>query len=263
MPSMGFLVEKNHTNLYNYVILTRGRTGSTYFAETIGSQPGILGFQEIFSIEHTCNRHCHTNAQNECLSYMNYKDLNFDEYFSMLTDRMKILNKKKISQKILFNHLDENPGLEDFLMSRSKIIHLSRNPFYEAISGAFALSNNFWNSNTDELEIMRKQIIQGKTYIEPQRILDEIHYSQYWNKIYSEKFSVFADRYLAVTYEKLLRNDPIETNALMRFLGLKEAMRFTYSKHSIINYKKQIENWEDLISIVGESEFASLLHDTY
>jgi LPS sulfotransferase NodH len=260
---MGFLVETNHAKVDNYVILTRGRTGSTYFAETIGSQPGFLGFQENFAIGHQCNWYCHTNAQNECLSYMNYKDVTFDEYFSILTDHMKILNKEKISQKVLFNHLDENPGLEDFLISKSKIIHLSRNPFYEAVSGAYALSNDFWNSIDDESEAKRKQLISIKTYIEPQRILDEMSYSQHWNKIYFEKLSVFADQYLAVSYEKLLNNDPIQANALMRFLGLKEAMHFTYSKHSIIKYKEQVENWEDLVSIVRESKFASLLHGAF
>ena len=259
---MRFL-KKNHKNYFNYTILTRGRTGSTYIADTIGSQPGILGFQEIFAGEHICSRYCHTNTQSECLCYINYKGLNFDEYFSILTDHMKILNKKKISQKILFNHLDENPGLEGFLLSRSKIIHLSRNPFYEAVSGAYSLSNKFYNATDDVSEAKRKQIIEGKTYIEPQKILDEISYSQYWTKIYFEKFSLLADRYLAVSYDKLLINDPIETNALSRFLGLKKVIHFTYSKHSIINYKKQIENWEDLISIVGESEFAYLLHDTF
>lgn len=110
---------------------------------------------------------------------------------------------------------------------------------------------------------MRQQVIKSKAYIEPQKILDEISYSLYWKKIISEKFSVLADRYLAVSYDKLLINDPIETKALSRFLGLKKAIRFTYAKHSIIDYEKQIENWEDLISIVGESEFASLLHDTF
>ena len=182
---MRFLAKENHKNYFNYAILTRGRTGSTYFAERIGSQPGILGFQEIFGSVHTCSRLSHTNAKDECFSYAHYKDLNFDEYFSILTDQMKLLNKKKISQKILFNHLDENLGLEDFLISKSRFIHLIRNPFYEAVSGAYALSNNFWNSTDDVSESKRKHLISGKTYIEPQNILNEISYSQYWNYIHA------------------------------------------------------------------------------
>jgi LPS sulfotransferase NodH len=260
---MKFLVKKNHRYIYNYVILSRGRSGSTYLAERIGSQPEFLGFQEIFTSEHVCSLYCQKNLQNECLHYINYKDFTFDEYYSILTDHMKILNKEKISQKVLFNHLDENPGLADFLISRSKFIHLSRNPFYEAVSGAYALSNQFWNSTNDAMEAYRKELHFSKTYLEPQRILDEISYSQHWNKFFFEKFSVFADQYLAVSYEKLFNNDQIQADTLMRFLGLKEPIHFTNSKHSIINYKKQIENWEELVSIVGKSEFASLLYPTF
>ena len=219
-------------------ILGMPRSGTTLVEQIISNHKKVYGGGELKDLTELVTNHFSVNEKIKFTEELNVKDKNFlnslgEEYINNL-DRFNI-SEIYITDKTPLNF--RWLGLIKLILPESKIIHCVRNPKDNCIS----LFKNFFVGKLDftyNLEEIGKYYNLYKDLME------------FWKQ-------QIPDFFYDISYEKLVKNQEIETKKLLNFCGLEwdsNCIKFENNKRAIITasvtqarkpiFKSSIDSWK-------------------
>jgi hypothetical protein len=253
-----------------FVILTRGRTGSTALADACDHLEGVRCYLEL--LRRTCEGggtlHEHDGPgyreNGRCLSYVHFaSDMSLVDWLSMVETEGRAAHGSIVGLKVLYGALDDWEPLGGLLTERARVIHLTRNPFYEAVSGAYANATGIWNVHHDDTprSARLREVRAVPVRLDPEVILREVSYSLHRRRQVEDLLAGCARPVTTVAFEDLFplgSGDGLD--AVADFLGVPRAPAYAPSfRQVVVDHNAQIENWAGIQQAIEDSEFASLL----
>jgi LPS sulfotransferase NodH len=238
---------KKKTNK-KFVIFGQSRSGSTLLLELINAHPDINCEGELF---------------NKIYRYVNPK------WFLLMLRRFPVLYinhrlKKSDSPvygfKLFFFQVNDPEKLLKQLNRRGwKFIWIRREDILaQSLSNILALETNHWHRRKNE------NARQKTLTIPPERLLKVLKNRTRW-KIKEQKMIENYD-HLPVVYERDLKNKEKWQETLdkvFRYIGVEPvSVKTNLEKTDVRPYSERIENYDELIETMKNSQFAHLLENT-
>jgi len=226
-----------------FIVLTRGRTGSSPLVSDINQHPEIVCHQELFS------SWPESLPDDLAPSYESLKrEGHVHSLQSYLDETISVAPARLTGFKILMQHFDERKdlGLEQFVFqSRMPIIFLTRDPLRAAISAGIAKERKAFNrhakeTNREYIERFKKKVTLSSTYI-----VNEIKYYAYWQDSWRKKLSDIDAPHIEVTYEEYVINRIHLLNRIYNYLGVSEMQRLDAPLYARVTSE---DVWDDIVN---------------
>lgn len=139
-----------------------------------------------------------------------------------------------------------------------KFIHLHRDNIWQiALSNIIAMKTNHWHRNTGN------ESTPDSVVIDPDRLFRALKNRTHWQE--KENKLIEPYNHLSVNYENGLKNSDnwqLTADNIFSFLGIDgqpvtSTMKTTYQKP----YSELIENYDELVRMIKDSEFAYLINE--
>lgn len=228
-----------------FIIFGQSRSGSTLLLDLLNSHPDICCDTEIFN-------------KNEL--FPKIKPL---QWFYRQNPSWLAQNKLRKSTcpvygfKLFFFQVHHPAKFLEWLVKNDwKIIHVQReNIFRQSLSNIIALTTNHWHRRSE------KSNPEKSIHVDPARLLRVLKNRSRWKL--KEKNLLGNYDHITVNYERHLADKTMwqeAANEVFNYLGLppaavKTSLKPTYKKP----YSEIIENYNELIESVKNSEFAYML----
>lgn len=203
-----------------FVVLTRGRTGSTPIVADINQHPAIDCHQEVFRSEPV------VSPQDMALSFvgeaMRSPGLTAEQYVSGLAVQSSP-GAQAVGFKLLLNQIDERgaSGLMDFLLSgRLLVVFLSRDPIRSALSAAIAKGRNAYNWHQDTQDAAYRERLNLKVNIDLDFVKTEATYYEYWATRWLDDLRGASVPHIHITYEEYEADRLGLINRVFGFVGV-------------------------------------------
>jgi LPS sulfotransferase NodH len=227
-----------------FVVLTRGRTGSTPLVADINHHPEVVCHQELFTTEPIAHVHDTIAPYYETIKRAG-RTLSAEQY---LRETSVAVPAARVGFKALISHLDlrRDIGLERFLLESSMpVVFLVRDPLRAAISAAIAVQRGTFNLHVKEDDLDYRASLKNKVKLDPSFISDEARYFAYWADYWKEKLRAGHSPHIVVTYEDYLSNRSALINRIFRFLGVAEIAHLAENPYSKVTSD---DVWSDIIN---------------
>jgi LPS sulfotransferase NodH len=203
-----------------FVVLTRGRTGSTPLVEDLDQHPDIVCHHELFRPSPVTSR-LDLAPYYEAVKQSG-RTLSAEEY---LRETATTAAPAKMGFKALLMDLQhrEGIGLERFLLdSRMPIVHLTRDPVRSAISAGIAKERGAYNHHKDTVNPLYLERLKQRVTLDPAYVVDEARYYDYWAKKWRTHLLEVGSPHIEVTYEEYVSDRVVLLNRIFRFLDVAE-----------------------------------------
>ncbi|MEZ0148683.1 MAG: hypothetical protein AB9Q19_05115 [Candidatus Reddybacter sp.] len=238
-----------------FIVMTRGRTGSTAIIDELNQLDSVFSGQELFTSLEYNQWSSEVISQDyeaiEPFSYWLGKDnlmrslirrLRGDKhliskYLRFAEDKAKELNKNSFGFKIISHHLVGNVPLVEVLSKQSySVIYLTRNLSRQIISGLLARQRGVYNSKNFH--------DTGRYSIDVEEFESLVKWEQYAVNSDREFIKDHGFRSIDITYEDFVTNRELFYKGLLDFLKVpfELPVKSSYSvmitdlEHSIINF---------------------------
>jgi len=146
----------------NFIIMTRGRTGSTAIVDVLNKASGLCVFQELFLKYEFDKKKQHLVAPYDLwkqkgsfisllLKKISKESKNIENYLKDVDKTVAKKGNKAFGFKLLSHNFNERPELKTELMKRSfQVIYLTRNIPRQVISGMTAKLRGKYNAHARE-----------------------------------------------------------------------------------------------------------------
>ena len=249
-----------------FIILTAGRSGSTYLQRLLNSHPAVTCYDEIFNVTNKSENSFYSFCQRVYpkLSFLFLRGKFSGSSFNfplthLFRQYIKFLYKNpsgdKIGFKVIYHQLLYYYPLVDWLEKNSiPIIHLQRrNPLKAVLSHAKAKHTGVYVS-TSETTLAFEKIT-----VDPQVILDELALAE--NQKKSCDPIIQNHPTLIIFYEDLFEKQPIALQDLGKFLKLEE-LSFTspnITKTNPENIRDMIQNYDAVVAALTGTKWEKYL----
>jgi hypothetical protein len=226
-----------------FVVLTRGRTGSTPLVADINRHPEVVCHQELFTMA-PIERPYDMAPYYESVKRAG-RALPAEQY---LRETAATVPAARVGFKALINHLDlrKDIGLERFLFEASvPVVFLVRDPLRAAISAAIALQRGAFNLHVEDDDSVYRTKLKRRVKLDPIFISDESRYFAYWADHWKEKLRVWQSPHIVVTYEDYVSDRLGLINSVFRFLGVEEIAHLPQNPYSKVTSD---DVWSDIIN---------------
>lgn len=245
--------------MLSFIILTRGRTGSTLLCDELNRVPGLFVEQELLR-EHASRR-----VANRSTSPMSFEDFRqifgrrrVGQYFRYLDMWARGLESESFGFKVLTHHV-LLPGREGTLRAvrrrKLRVIRLHRNPILRAISGQVARARGVYNAHVaDTAATIRRT---NKVVVNVQDVVVAVK-GEVGNLDRSSKvLNSVAGEILDVHYENFVLNRGSEIEKICLFLGVGSAAplgppRF---QQSILSISHEVVNLPEVLNELRRLDF--------
>lgn len=245
-----------------FVLLTRGRTGSTAVLDEIGKSSNILATQELFSRN--------TFTERKLKDYFKlllpfdlwklrggwWKRLLPAAYSDARQAHAYLICAEKQAQskgargfgwKVLSHQLDERPFLTELLKRHGYcVIYLKRNSVRQVLSGMVANQRGIYNS-------LEKVVDERRYHID----IDDFKWRVQWERECVQKDIALLNAegfaFIEVTYEDFCAKREVFYGAIFKMLGLPMELPPTSDFVKMIeDPKSMIENYEEVAKVAAE-----------
>jgi hypothetical protein len=248
-----------------FVILTRGRTGSTFLADALNQQPGVRCFQELLSV--ACPI-CSTGTSfldgsyeeaGECQCFVHSSpELSIASWLSEVELRALRRGASRVGLKVLARALDDWPGLREVLRDHVSVIVLTRDGLDEALSGGYANAIGRWNvpRNSGDARELR-ELQRTPVQIDADWVVDEIRYSLAWRASIFELIRECKKPSMHLDFGELT-GGRAGINRVLRFLGCPPAVHVEDRlERNLVDPSRQISNLDEILSAVRKARITA------
>lgn len=244
--------------MIKFVLVTRGRTGSTVVLDSLNNLDRLMALQEPFLSGVSANSTLFPENP-RILRYENYLEKSgawtkmtakvlkthiLNSYLSILAGEAMQQNNEAFGFKVLSHHLSQHRSLASTLKRQGyRFIYLRRNPVRQVISGMVAVKRGMYNSNEDIGET-------APLSLDVKVFSDKLH-----GELLRTREDILLLRALDVPlielcYEDFLSNRNAFFLSLLEFLSLPSELPSASDKKIMIkNLKETITNLDELHSI--------------
>ncbi len=238
-----------------FVVLTRGRTGSSALCDFLDRQIDITCFNELLTNK------CHSNLDGfghagkgyghngACLSYSHSLG-NPADWIVRLEEIKSQTSVSRVGLKILYHHIQDFPELATMLLSRARVILLTRSPFTQAISGLVANTTGIWNSTQGNVKD------HLPVYISPELVRKEMEYIAAWDSHVRTLVRSMGGKFLEFDYDSLFQGpntDVVleELRGFLEVLPFPDVIETTHFQRLLPSYELAISNWSEFRDFDG------------
>lgn len=220
-----------------FVVLTRGRTGSTPIVADINQHPDVVCHQELF-------RSLPLDKLDDIIPcYERRKDeMSIPEYLVGPVAE----SGDTVGFKVLINHFDERTGLADALLNWPvRYIYLTRDPVRAALSGAIANARgafNLYNKETNQELLSR---FEKKVQVDPAVVVESARHQSYWDDTWTTRLAEMGEPHLVISYEEYVSDRLGLMNRIFRFLGVEEMANIPPTPYSKVTSD---DVWDDILN---------------
>jgi LPS sulfotransferase NodH len=240
-----------------FVVLTRGRTGSTYLLSLLESHPRIRVWGEVFG-EARLRRH-YIKARILANGPVRYLERCFERKGWEAAAGIKIMYRHFETDYALAWGIPELPKILAFLKKSKdlKIIHLKRrNKLKAIVSGKMAAATRQYIVTK---EAKRAAGVQIELF--PDECEQKFEQIANWEKTYDESFEDHEK--LNIYYEDLTADTESEHNRVLDFLGVaKRRLRAKTIKQRVRPIHKVVKNYEELREKFVGTEWEEFFQNT-
>jgi LPS sulfotransferase NodH len=225
-----------------FVVLTRGRTGSTVICADINQHPDVVCHEELFrstpvsSVLDLAPSYEAVKKSGRTLSTADY-----------LTEVLSGSTAQMVGFKALLGDLDRHEaiGLEQYILENTKTIFLTREPVRMALSAAIASCRGAFNLHKDFSGQDYLAKLASRVQIDPEFVINEVNYNVYWSEIWQKRLRDTGTPHININYEEYVNGRQILLNRVFDFLGV--GVMSTLGP--TVYLKVTSENvWEDIIN---------------
>lgn len=237
-----------------FVVLTRGRSGSTALCDSLTQLDRVLCFQELLrldcpplTIDGVGHGGVWYGLESACWSYSHQFELGIriEEWWERLRGLKSEKGLDRLGLKVLFRDLD-TWGSELYpLIDSALILLLVRNPFFEGVSAVAARTSGVWDSlhlGGTDLKPIR---------LDPSEVKDEMKYSIFWNKRVRQFLDERRAKFLELEYRDC-DAEPIDFDPILKFLELAPqvvSLAQSRTRKLLHDPANQIVNWCELTEL--------------
>ena len=237
-----------------FVVVTRGRTGSSALMDALGRESGEFVGQELLQLDgHDCDA---WNRQGlACPYYCHWQSRGIGSWFDYMenaraTDGRRILGFKALGHQLF----EQFPNILGSLPNETRLVHLTRGSFDEAVSGLYASSLKTFNLYGPEGADRLKELQSGPPIsLDVRQVRKGIRHAERATQLTRQILDQSRLAKLEVTYEgiwgtKARASMESEWLRLLDFLGLEPRGRYPVTNYVkfLTNPEKQIANWIDI-----------------
>lgn len=250
-------------SLKSFIIATRGRTGSSALAAAIDQLEGVRCFSELYGPE--C-RACATGLSHSilskefteggyCQSFVHYVDLmNLNDWWLGIKTNSELTH---IGFKVVGSVWSESEDFLPFVKEHMDVIHLTRDPVMQAISGLYAREIGIYNASFSDTRNIRD--LQSKKSrpinLDPSEVAMEATYAMNWQASFPMLFHGLRGEFIEVQYEEIFKEQGTSRsiNELSRFLQIdKFSLGELRYEQNITDLEAQVLNLKEVIQHVHE-----------
>jgi hypothetical protein len=217
-----------------FLIATRGRTGSTALAAAFDQIEGVRCFAELLASQcGPCREGLSDSIWSKevseggrCQSFIHYSgEMSLNEWWLMVRDQSSN-TLSKIGFKVVGSVWLEIPNFLPFVKERFDVIYLTRDPVMQAISALYAKEIGLWNVPLADRKGIRKFRSRESrpVYLNPSAVSLEATYACNWQQEFTKMLDGMKGRFIEVEYEEVFNDQKTgrSTNELAAYFGVSE-----------------------------------------
>lgn len=223
-----------------FVVLTRGRTGSTPICADINQHPDVVCHQELF-------RPAPINSPHDMApSYEALKQSGAAFSAGDYLARTAALDPGKlVGFKALLMDLNRHEGLETFLLETAKIVFLTRDPVGAAISAAIASKRGAFNRHVGLTDQAYLEKLRTRVELDPAFVVDEVKNYAYWSDVWKQRLKDANAPHIIITYEEYVEDRNYLLERVFDFLSVPKLPSIGSAEYM----KVTSENvWDDILN---------------
>ncbi len=247
-----------------FILLSAGRSGSTWVIDMLNSHPQIKTYEELFL--HAFKEKLEWAGERDVLPWnAHWKNHNhgiqsmFKPYY-----RLKYLNHvysqeesntKTMGFKLMYHQIKRNWDILPYLLwHKVHVIHLIRDNFLDVL-----LSEE--GSRLRGIAHATNQVSPVQIKLDPSNLLKQLAWKNKKVQWAKHIFSHLGLPYLEISYETLVKS-PRNFDMVINFLGDLDLYRLKSSlkKLNPTSHKDLIENYSDVFDALNKTEYQTLLH---
>nr|WP_320193894.1 sulfotransferase [uncultured Desulfobacter sp.] len=238
----------------HFIILTTQRTGSTMFYHYLNQHPSISARGELFmkksKKDNSYKAFKNATVRNK-INHLFNRNASVEQFLSAYFSAD--LPAQAVGFKLMYDQI--NSSITQWIIdNKVKIIHLiRRNTLKMILSRKTAMKRKLYHSTGTE------KIENVTIHLQPEKTINEIKNIQANIKKYQQRYP--QKEYIEIFYEDFVENMNKEAQAIFSFLNLDpfECSVPEYKKINTDNIQQLIENYEEITSFFGKTEFNRFL----
>lgn len=248
----------------NFVLMTRGRTGSTAVIDELRKVEGLCATSELFMVydfKQVPKHHFDVILpfvlwkKEKFLRRLTTDRLNATNYLKEAEEKAEARGSSRFIFKLLSNHFSRWPFLDNVLKERNyKAVYLSRSISRQVVSFWVAKQRGVWNVKEARWKKNREEYENFQpVYFEPADFRSQV---QIWQRDQDADLQKLVDDkydHIHVTYEEFLSDRALFYEKVFAFLGL-PAGNPPRSDFSVMikDLRDTIENYDEIAKIAVE-----------
>lgn len=258
----------------SFVVVTRGRTGSTALASMLDAISQVRCWDELLATYCTWDDIPSRpfgkplSQDKVCLAYHHYSDsMSVESYGAKLRESVGT-QQTTIGFKALPHQLDEWPAFHSFIRGSFDIIFLTRDPACSAVSAHYALQTKTWNyynkSKGDYLSLLAERQASSIT-LDADEVVREAGYARDWQTDFSKEIGTYAKRgrrVLHVNYEDIFSEHSDSTPSILKlkeYFGVHSILQTSNVRRILVDRPSQIENMPEIVAKLQAAGFETNL----
>lgn len=225
-----------------FVVLTRGRTGSTPVVADINQHPDVVCHQELFRPAPI--RSPHDIAPSYEAVRESGRALSAEDY---LKETERVAPAAQVGFKALLQDLGRHAGigLERFMLDNLRILYLTRDPVTSALSAAIANARGAFNrhvslSDKDYLDRLAKRVS-----LDPFEVVEGAKHQQYWDDYWRARLPEENVPHLVISYEEYVSDRLGLMSRIFGFMGVAEIASLPPTPYLKVTSE---DVWSDIIN---------------
>lgn len=227
-----------------FVVLTRGRTGSTPLVADINQHQDVVCHQEMFRAEPAVSPFDLAASYEAAVAQ--HGQLGAREYLDRLTRSAG--DGQMVGLKVLDSQLNERAGIDlrgHLLRTRTPIVLIDRHPARAALSAAIATARGAYNLHVDTQNPEYRKRLKTRVTVDPDFAVQEARYYAHWAAELRRDLQRSRARYIEIFYEDYTSRRLEEVNRIFDFLGISRAERLGDNPYSRVTSQNV---WDDVVN---------------